>query len=1201
MSKLLIMPMGGIPDALDRDKALNISQSWIVEAPAGSGKTGLLIQRYLQLLTDPNVSEPEQVLAITFTRAATEEIRGRVVRELTRATENAETKTEYDRATRTIAKAVLSRDSQRGWDLLDNPSRLRVRTIDAVCAEITRSLPLLCGGNGSLTPVEDATVLYAEAARRTWMWLGGEDAALSEALRLLLLRRDGDLNSCMALVAEMLAHREQWGSLIPVQEEELDEASLDVFTRKRLDEALEQVICATLSHLVQVFPEQLLRRITTLAESLSERAGYNGRPSPIAICREFKTAPTAAAEHLMHWRALRHLLISPSSKTWRKRFSTSDVRFELTPQDRSSLKDIALELQQSPELPELLNDAAALPSPRFPAELWPLTKALFLVLRRALADLQAVFLETSQCDFVEPALLARNALKHQDGPANLQSALGTELQHLLVDEMQDTSAHQYDLIERLTEGWERQQKTVFLVGDPKQSIYLFRQARVERFNETMRSGLLGKLSVGPLQLSANFRSQAGLVEAFNEDFTRVFPENAKRAEDVSYVPAIATRPVSIRSPLNTGSVWHLSVAAGSSVEGRQPSQEQTSKNARAISEIIEAWQARPLPDGRTSPWKIAVLVQSRASLGPVLRELRKRPILVRAVKIDTLDERPEILDLLALTRALLHPADRTAWLSVLHAPWCGLGLSDLHTLTGEDDSAYLDRTIMSLVLAHRAKLTLDGATRLGRVWPALNAGVSSAGRLRLPERVERTWRSLRGDTYLDDTALRNVNSFFELLQMIDQEEGEVVDSELLRRLNRLYASSDSQVGAVDLITIHGAKGLEWDVVLVPALERRSAANTPRLFEWEELSHGGVVLAPINGKGEDAIELTKWLNRVRSKREAAERKRLFYVACTRAREELHLFGIAARSQTGSVSANARSLLHASWHAAERYIAHPSDIDAPLKTKAGILPSLAARSDEREADVHRPMLERLPLAAMPSSVSSSSLPSVASHTETSTHLSALRTHGSSSARQLGTTVHLFLEEVVNRLATGTELTQMALEVATWRPRIRAVLRGTGLSPSIVERSVEATLKALRGTLQDPIGRWMAIAAVDAHSELAIVAKEQGITKQRIDRVFRAGATPGEPGSTHLWIIDYKTTAFTGESKDPAVLKQFLEVEKTRHKPQLERYAQLLNTSPMRLGLWFPLLGKLAWWSHDSAAPRNEHAQVMSQLPLFVQEEN
>ena len=143
------------PDASARAEALDIRRSFIVEAPAGSGKTGLLIQRLLKLLADEAVTEPEQVLAITFTLAATAEMRDRVLAHLEGASrELTATASAFDRQTRDLAIAVLERDRQLGWSLLDQPHRLNIRTIDSVCAEIARALPVLSGSGGRLTPAD---------------------------------------------------------------------------------------------------------------------------------------------------------------------------------------------------------------------------------------------------------------------------------------------------------------------------------------------------------------------------------------------------------------------------------------------------------------------------------------------------------------------------------------------------------------------------------------------------------------------------------------------------------------------------------------------------------------------------------------------------------------------------------------------------------------------------------------------------------------------------------------------------------------------------------------------------------------------------------------------------------------------------------------------------------------------------------------
>ncbi len=158
-----------------------------------------------------------------------------------------------------------------------------------------------------------------------------------------------------------------------------------------------------------------------------------------------------------------------------------------------------------------------------------MAKALFRVLSRALGGVAAgVCAAMGSATLLSWGCWRRLRWNRRVAWTSLNAALGMELQHLLVDEMQDTSTSQYELLELLTQGWDGQSQTVFLVGDPKQSIYLFRQARVERFVRMMKTQMLGDLPLGTLRLTANFRSQRELVDAFNEDFSVLFPRETRR-------------------------------------------------------------------------------------------------------------------------------------------------------------------------------------------------------------------------------------------------------------------------------------------------------------------------------------------------------------------------------------------------------------------------------------------------------------------------------------------------------------------------------------------------------------------------------------------------------------------------------------------------------------------------------------------------
>ena len=317
-----------------------------------------------------------------------------------------------------------------------------------------------------------------------------------------------------------------------------------------------------------------------------------------------------------------------------------------------------------------MQNIRALPPACYPRDQWAVAKSLFRVLSRALVELQLVFAARNQCDFTEINLLARHALRTDSGPEDLAVALGARLQHLLVDEMQDTSTTQYELIELLTRSWDGYSQTVFLVGDPRQSIYLFRQARVERFVQAMRTQRLGDLPLTRLRLTANFRSQHTLVEQFNRDFALIFPSEAG-PQTLPYTPAQSTLPA---SPDASATVWHTnpmpatdsgapSLTVSSSRVGcsivltsAQLKQQQACRAAQEIRRIAREWMAKPLPPGRTEPWRIAVLVRSRTHLNEIVVTLKEEAAVpFRAIEIESLEQRQEVLDLVALTRALLHP------------------------------------------------------------------------------------------------------------------------------------------------------------------------------------------------------------------------------------------------------------------------------------------------------------------------------------------------------------------------------------------------------------------------------------------------------------------------------------------------------------------------------------------------------------------
>jgi ATP-dependent exoDNAse (exonuclease V) beta subunit len=1180
-----------VPDADARAQALDITQSFLVEAPAGSGKTALLIQRFLKLLASETVEDPSQVLAITFTRKATSEMLERVLAQLTAAQTPStppqieadsgrqhagapsqmalsfevgfdeprnERLSDFDRATRALAEAVLARDRQLGWGLLDHPHRLNIRTIDSISNEIANALPILAGSGGAQSPTDDATALHAEAARRTLMLLGGSDPSLNAALELILLHRDGNLADCEELIAAMLAIRDQWGELVPLSLPELDEHFLDQTVLPRLDRTLDLAICRILTNVSEAIPPDLLTSLCDLAVEMRHAPGSGGHPSPLAHCSESTMPPEPKSAHLPQWRALVDLLLTKEGNFRApKGVHRGNLKFEIEPHHVQRLKDIIATVNHDESLCAVLHTLRGVPPGRYPRDQWPVTKALFRVLARALAELQLVFAERSQCDFAEVGLLARTALRSDSSLSGLAEASGHRLQHLLVDEMQDTSSGQYEFIQLLTRHWDGSSQTVFLVGDPKQSIYLFRQARVERFVRTLQSARLGDLPLTVLRLTANFRSQPALVDAFNADFTKIFAtfpgapsQTAPSFEvvgshhaDITYHPASATRT-------GQGSRhWHPTIIPYAS----DPTAviDQRILHARQIREIVTQWRAKPLPDGRTEPWKIAVLVRNRSHLEHIVPALKQSPAIpYRAIDIEPLAERPEILDLLALTRALLHPADRTAWLALLRSPVCGLSLADLHRLASEDR----ETAVVELIRTRGADLSADGMARLEPFWSVIAEALTLRGQMPIAEWVAHTWRVFGIPAFTAPEALANAETFFQLLDEMEQS-GPALDlTRLGRKMQRLYAATSAAPDAVDLTTLHNAKGLEWDVVLVPELHRQTQGNTSKLLNWLETSPDDLadndeiaagILAPIAGKGRATHQLNAWMRSIENAREAAERKRLFYVACTRAREELHLFAAPEARKDGSIAPRSDSLLSAAWPAAETVFAAPTATVIAMP-QPRILNTIAASTPTPR------LIQRIPT---PYSILP--IPCLRpTHTFT-------RPEGSFAARALGNATHAFLELLAKQIAAGT-----APEITRWQPRIAAVLRAAGLAPSEIPSQSSAVLRALANTLDSPEGRWILAPHPGSGAEASIASEQATI---RLDRTFLAGPTPLSTGDTHLWIVDYKTA-----THGPQNLATFLAAEREKYAPQLEAYARSLTAAfPIRLALFYPMLPHLIWW--------------------------
>ena len=1093
-------------DGRARARALDVGRSFIVQAPAGSGKTEILIRRLLALLR--TVQHPEQVVAITFTRKAAAEMRARVLDALRAAATTARGPDAKDSETLELARLVLRRDAELGWGLLEQPQRLRIDTLDAMNAWLARRLPLLAGGVADAKLTESPARLYEEAARRALQRLRDDDP-VAMALRVVLTATDTSVARLEELLATLLPTRDRWlRSIVAIDEPLL---------RARLEESLAALCADRLAELETLLDAKRIGELIELTRHAAAHANDPRTKERLRSWRELTALPKGRAL-LDAWRGIAHVLLTEAGE-WRLRFGKSAGFGPEHAARRAAIETLRDTLRPNEAFRAALAALDDLPDLPYSEEHWGTLTALRLVLLNLVAELRVVFAQLQTIDFVELAIAAEQALGETEEPSELLLALDQRIQHVLVDEFQDTSHAQLRLLERLTAGWTPDDgRTLFLVGDPMQSIYGFRDADMTLFLRAQRLGV-GAVGLESLVLESNFRSAPPLIAWINSAFARIFPER----DDAEVGAARFHRCVATRG-----------AAAGQGVELHALRSADPNAEIAHVAQIIA--NERALDPAQS----IAILVQSRSHLRGLEALLHARGLDAHALEIEAPAETGIGQDLLGLTRALTHLGDRIAWLGVLHAPWCGLDWRDLERLC----EASAESTVWSLLSddARLARLTPEGQTRARTVRSTLAAARAARSRMSLGEWVEHTWHMLDGPSAITNDAERErAADFFAALDELAHD-GDLDDPPALETyFCDPRRQADPPSGArIEMMTIHRAKGLEFDTVIVPGLARRVRGPDAAALYWQERLHNdgstSSLAAPL---GREESRLTRYLRRVAQERDGAERARLLYVAATRARERLHL---VAQLRPTDERPERGTLLAALW----------PEIGPRFQAAAATPERSAART-----------AVTLPLVRFAGGFESSAYAATTVSAESPPRAPFRPPFewASHTAIQVGTVVHRYLQWIAGTDA-GT-WTARRLDAAL--PRIRAELTLLGVAPAALEEAAAQVRTALEGMLEDERGRWILAAHAESASELRVTVVENGTLEHAVlDRTFvdTAGTR---------WIIDYKTSRHEGG--DTAA---FLDEEVARYRPQLDRYAAALasiDTRPIRLGLYFPVAAELS----------------------------
>src|SRR5690606_22139566 len=529
-------------------------------------------------------------------------------------------------------------------------------------------------------------------------------------------------------------------------------------------------------------------------------------------------------------------------------------------------------------------------------------------------------------------------------------------------------------------------------------------------------------------------SQQRLVEWVNDAFARIFP----RAEDlrssaVTFLAAEHARGEDARLPAAV-TLWPQ-VVDDSDVE------------ARAIADEITALRAAQ------PQLSIAVLVQTRSLAAPILAALHAAGITTLGVDLAALADRPVVRDLVAMGRALLDAGDRSAWLAVLRSPPCGLLLHDLLRSAemagpgppGEvlQEPAPAARRSADAVTrppapAPAARLSADAVARLQRCAPVLVSAWRARGSLDVATAIEQCWQSLGGEAACQDaTELAAGRQYLLALRRLQEVQGRPAPVQLDELAARLKDRSEqSRDDAVEILTIHHAKGLEWDVVFVPGMGRMPRRDDTPLLRWlqlpnEEGSSDLLLAVRSIGAPNASDPLAAYIRRLQRERVRNERLRLLYVAATRARLRLYLSGHApVTKKEGRPRPRADSLLDLLWPAvAQEYAAHAGEA----------LPAV----EEESAQPLRMLWHRLDAGFRPRSTHALPLPHSLARQQSDAAADVEFSWVGPLARAAGTVMHEELERLA-RLGAGVT-SGLMLRAAACESRLRE--QGIGIESARV----------------------------------------------------------------------------------------------------------------------------------------------------------
>ncbi len=866
------------PDTVQRQAAGPRRSVWVA-ASAGAGKTKVLTDRLLALLLDGTA--PQRILALTFTRAAAAEMATRVAERLRRwAVLPAEDlRAELTRlpCPRMEEDELFQRARSLFARLLETPGGLKIQTIHGFCESLLKRFPLEAGvaPHFDVMDERDAREMLAEA----------RESVLRDA------RQDRD--SDLAVALETLTRRVHETTFSELMEALADSRGEFRALQARYGDA--DGIAGAVGETLGVSPDLTEARVLAgaCAESALDRPALKAAAEALPAG---KKTDRARGEKMAGW-------LEGDEKTRRETFKVYESAF-LTKEGevRKSLatKDVAA--SHPAEVETLYVEAERLHmmrERRRSALVMQSTAALVRLGTALLSAYEARKQQRAFLDYDDLVLMGRRLLESSGAAAWVLYKLDGGLDHILVDEAQDTNPDQWEIVRRLSaeffagETRRENTRTVFAVGDRKQSIYGFQGARPEAFDAMRRRYRDWLPEMGrdwaELSLNVSFRSTPAVLSAVENVFSQeaARPGVLSEGESATHVPfrqgtggIVEMWPVLQPKSTDAPPPWKPPVER---VRGDSPSHRLAALLARRIREMIG--RERLAARGRTvRPADILILLRRRGPfMGDMVNALKRCGVPVAGVDRMVLTEQMAVMDLMALGDFLLLPEDDLTLATVLKGPLFAFSESRLFRLAHGRGQKSLWQCLKQMA---------EEEADVAAVVKQLTALLNRADVMRPHDLYAWLLGAMGGRRLflkrLGPQAEDPLDEFMTLARQYEQGHTASLQGFLhWLRAGEVEIKRDlEQAGAaVRVMTVHGAKGLQAPVVFLP--DTRQKPRAPRGILWTGEKDGGVPLwAPSTA---DYDPVCRQVREAMAEAEADEYRRLLYVAMTRAEDRLYVCG------------------------------------------------------------------------------------------------------------------------------------------------------------------------------------------------------------------------------------------------------------------------------------------------------------------------